>query len=596
MIVGIYKLEKRIQYRRRRMLHRRHRRKGSALWRRALNTQAAAMCLAAALLLGVTWWAWLRGARGTSGGDGGTAGGRGGRGSGYAEARAATDHALLRLASSEEEARQRGVANWANVLKDARVDLSRQQASADAEVKRMHIALEDAEVARRRSAVKLLATRAHGGGRGVGTTTGDKLQQANNAAAVSATSAVLSAAAATTSAFDEFSASTLPPLRVFVYDLPPEFNVDLSHKHPDCRWDSAYTWETKYTLEVYLHEMLLKSSLRTLDPKEADLFYMPVYVGCYLHSHGTNFIKTQELIRKSQQWARTHYPYWDRSQGADHVFTLTHDIGACIAPFQELRHAILITNTGELMNRKEAFSVYTSMYTRDYKKAHDLSMPCFSPWKDIVAPPMINDKFMLGWHRAQKSSGAAKAGTAPRNLLATFRGTIIDKPGWSHYSRGIRQKWLQKYEFDDKIKITAVHPREGFGDKAANYQATYRKDFTSSKFCLCPPGWATWTPRLFEALLLGCIPAVIADHNLLPFSRTVDYTLFAVHVSEDKANDLETFLPQSKARVQELQDGVSAVWPAFVYNDPPQPGDAFHHLAAELFWKSRSVQRGQRWG
>ena len=127
---------------------------------------------------------------------------------------------------------------------------------------------------------------------------------------------------------------------------------------------------------------------------------------------------------------------------------------------------------------------------------------------------MINDKFMLEWHDMQKANSPLSAGIDSRNLLATFRGTIIDKPGWGHYSRGIRQKWLKKYEFDDKIKITPVHPREGFGAKAANYQATYRKDFTSSKFCLCPPGWATWTPRLFEALLLGCIPAVVATFDL----------------------------------------------------------------------------------
>ena len=483
-----------------------------------------------------------------------------------------------RLAELEQQ-----IADWASILKDARIDLSRQQASFDEEMKLMKLAVESAEVARRKSAVKLLASKSAVGGSNGG--------KPSLSLSIGRT-AVLSAASAAASNYDEFAASTLPPLRIFVYDLPPSFNEDLQRNHPDCRWDSAYTWETKYTLEVYLHEMLLKSPLRTLDPKEADLFYVPVYVGCFLHSHGTNFIKTQEFIKKSQQWLRTHYPFWDRSQGRDHVFTLTHDIGACIAPVQELRHAILITNTGELLNRKEAFSAYTSMYTPGYQNSHDLSLPCFSPWKDIVAPPMINDEFMLGWHNAQKKN---KVDANTRNLLATFRGTIIDKPGWSFYSRGIRQKWLDKYAFNENIKITAVHPREGFGSKAANYQATYRKDFTSSKYCLCPPGWATWTPRLFEALLLGCIPAVVADHNLLPFSRRIDYTQFAVHISEDKANDLEKYLPQSKARVQELQLGVSAIWPAFVYNDPPKPGDAFHHLLAELFWKSKGVQRGQRW-
>ena len=356
-------------------------------------------------------------------------------------------------------------ANWASVMKEARVELSQHQ-TRQRRGRRMQIALEESEVVRR-SAAKLLALKS-----GVDVSEKQRQEQESprqrkdhatdkKTAAATVASSLLSAtsaAAAAATTYDEFKASNLPPLRIYIYDLPSKFNADLSRDHPDCKWDSAYTWETKYTLEVYLHEMLLKSELRTLDPEEADLFYVPVYVGCFLHSHGTNFIKTQEHIRDSQQWVQTNYPYWGRSQGRDHVFTLTHDIGACIAPFQELRHAILITNTGELMNRKEAFSVYTNMYTRGYAGAHDLSLPCYSPWKDIVAPPMINDKYMLEWHNTRKGREET-----PRNLLATFRGTIIDKPGWKHYT-GHRQNWLRNMNSMTRLKLRpSTH--EGFGTK-----------------------------------------------------------------------------------------------------------------------------------
>ena len=35
-----------------------------------------------------------------------------------------------------------------------------------------------------------------------------------------------------------------------------------------------------YAIETGLHEQLLQSTHRTLDPEEADFFYVPVYIGC----------------------------------------------------------------------------------------------------------------------------------------------------------------------------------------------------------------------------------------------------------------------------------------------------------------------------
>ena len=87
------------------------------------------------------------------------------------------------------------------------------------------------------------------------------------------------------------------------------------------------------------------------------------------------------------------------------------------------------TNTGELHDRSRAYSTYTNMYTKDYYKSRDLSLPCYNPWKDIVAPPMINDENMKSWH---ERSSRDKSLILERTSLATFRGTIIDKPGGWH--------------------------------------------------------------------------------------------------------------------------------------------------------------------
>jgi hypothetical protein len=138
------------------------------------------------------------------------------------------------------------------------------------------------------------------------------------------------------------SAGALPSLKIYVYDMPAAFNYDLAKAEPNCMYNSGYSWQTKYTLETYMHAMLLKSSLRTMDPEEANLFYVPIYVGCYLHRIGTNFFKASEKIMNGVEWIQKHHPYWEMSQGRDHIFTFTHDIGGCVAPFRALKNAIFM--------------------------------------------------------------------------------------------------------------------------------------------------------------------------------------------------------------------------------------------------------------
>ena len=64
-------------------------------------------------------------------------------------------------------------------------------------------------------------------------------------------------------------------LRIFVYDLPPRFNVWLTaHFRREGRWDQSYL----YSLDAKIHRWLLRSPYRTLDPELADFFFMPAYL------------------------------------------------------------------------------------------------------------------------------------------------------------------------------------------------------------------------------------------------------------------------------------------------------------------------------
>ena len=70
-------------------------------------------------------------------------------------------------------------------------------------------------------------------------------------------------------------ALTLTKVRIYVYDLPPRFNIHLAAHFKfssSGRWDDSWL----YGLDILIHRWLLHSPYRTLDPAEADFFFVPV--------------------------------------------------------------------------------------------------------------------------------------------------------------------------------------------------------------------------------------------------------------------------------------------------------------------------------
>eukprot|EP00884_Botryococcus_braunii_P019031 jgi/Botrbrau1/5811/Bobra.0155s0033.1 len=119
------------------------------------------------------------------------------------------------------------------------------------------------------------------------------------------------------------SATRLRPL-IYVYDLPADYNTRLlQYRFPSnsCGYrlfavnnESMWTRNT-YCVETLLHEMLLQSAHRTLDPEEADFFYVPLYTSCYAHPvHGWGTIPgtTDPQSCASGTWRLWH---WRRSGG-----------------------------------------------------------------------------------------------------------------------------------------------------------------------------------------------------------------------------------------------------------------------------------------
>lgn len=85
-----------------------------------------------------------------------------------------------------------------------------------------------------------------------------------------------------------------------------------------------------FAAEIFMHRFLLSSPVRTLNPEEADWFYTPVYTTCDLTPNGLPLpFKSPRMMRSAIQLISSNWPYWNRTEGADHFFVVPHDFGAC---------------------------------------------------------------------------------------------------------------------------------------------------------------------------------------------------------------------------------------------------------------------------
>jgi hypothetical protein len=81
-----------------------------------------------------------------------------------------------------------------------------------------------------------------------------------------------------------------------------------------------------FAVEEYLHDFLMESPVRTLNPDEADWFYAPVYTTCDLTPNGLPLpFKSPRVMRSAISYISSHWPYWNRTEGADHFFVVPHD-------------------------------------------------------------------------------------------------------------------------------------------------------------------------------------------------------------------------------------------------------------------------------
>ncbi|KAJ9188789.1 hypothetical protein P3X46_000153 [Hevea brasiliensis] len=354
----------------------------------------------------------------------------------------------------------------------------------------------------------------------------------------------------------------LKDLKIYIYELPPKYNT---------KWLANERCSNHlFASEVAIHRALSNSDdVRTFDPYEADFFFVPVYVSCNFSTvNGFPAIgHARSLLSSAINLISTNFPFWNRSQGADHVFVASHDFGSC---FHTLEGRAMEDGIPKFLKNSIILQTFGVKYDH----------PC-QDVENVVIPPYVSPESVRLTLQKAPLNGR-------RDIWVFFRGKMEVHPknvSGRFYSKKVRTEIWRKFNADRRFYLQ----RHRF--------AGYQSEIVRSVFCLCPLGWAPWSPRLVESVALGCVPVIIADGIQLPFPTAVPWPEISLTVAEKDVAKLGRILEHVAAsNLSIIQKNLwdPAVTRALLFNNEIKEGDATWQVLDALAQKLDRSRRTVR--
>ncbi|CAN1235973.1 Probable glycosyltransferase At3g07620 [Linum grandiflorum] len=264
------------------------------------------------------------------------------------------------------------------------------------------------------------------------------------------------------------------------------------------------------------------TNFTTRNPDEAHVYFLPFSVVRIVHYLFLPLVRDKAVLERTivdyVSIISHKYPFWNRSLGADHFMLSCHDWGPRATWYEKKLYynsirVLCNANTSENFNPKK-----------------DVSFPEINlPTGEI--PSDSKDSSLL-----EKSNN--------RSFLAFFAGRMHGK-----IRPLLFKHWKDKD--DAHVKVYETLPQGG-----VSYQEMMKK----SKFCLCPSGHEVASPRIPEAIYADCVPVLISQDYVPPFSDILNWEAFSVQVSVEEIHNLKSILMAiPEERYLELVNGVRQV-------------------------------------
>ncbi|KAL5009577.1 hypothetical protein ScPMuIL_011882 [Solemya velum] len=193
---------------------------------------------------------------------------------------------------------------------------------------------------------------------------------------------------------------------------------------------------------------------------------------------------------------------------------------------------VLEVGTGKALIAGGGFSTWS------FRKNFDFSIPVYNPFIDDVVLPeksyLEHRKWLLvssqtGLHQEYMSI-LSELSLSNDNLL------VLDKcPGEEPWNFSNRCKDSMQYDYPDVLQ--------------------------DATFCVVLRGARMGQTSLSDTMKAGCIPVVVADGYVMPFSEVLDWTRAAVFVREEQLDEIIDVLKKySMSRIYDMRRQVNFLW------------------------------------
>ncbi|CAI0552167.1 unnamed protein product [Linum tenue] len=160
-----------------------------------------------------------------------------------------------------------------------------------------------------------------------------------------------------------------------------------------------------------------------------------------------------------------------------------------------------------------------------------------------------------------------------RSILAFFAGRLH-----GHIRKLVLDTWKDR---DQDVQVFDNLP------PGVSYESKLR----NSRFCLCPSGYEVASPRVVEAIYAECVPVLISDSYVPPFSDVLNWSAFSVTIGVEDIGRIKEILTEiPEERYLKMHRRVKQVQRHFVANGPPKRFDVFHMTVHSIWLRRLNVR------
>ncbi|KAJ4707861.1 Exostosin family protein [Melia azedarach] len=329
--------------------------------------------------------------------------------------------------------------------------------------------------------------------------------------------------------------------KVYVYR---EGEVPMTHYGP-CK--DLYTIEGRFISEIEHGAKRFKTS----DPDQAHVYYLPFSVTWmvkYLYKpQSYNLTPLKQFVADYVRVVSSKYPFWNRTSGADHFMLACHDWGP---------HAS--RGNSQLYNASIRV-LCNANCSEGFNPQKDVTLPEIRLYAGVVSPKLLSPPPF----------------NAPRPYLGFFAGGLHGQ---------IRQFLLQHWkERDNDLKVFEYLPKD----------LDYFSFMIQSRFCLCPSGYEVASPRIVESIYAECVPVILSENYVLPFSDVLRWEAFSIEV---KVSDIprlkEVLMAVPEEKYKRLKENLKAARRHFELNQPAKRFDVFHMILHSIWLRRLNMRLG----